>query len=362
MNSDLVYNPADGDYPDIRGDQAVYVIMNDESSGITPMGIEVHLMVYQYASGGYINNTTFLNFRVFNRGTSNYTNYKQTIYLDPDLGYYSDDYIGCDSTNSVAFAYNGDNFDEDDGGNIGYGSNPPCQGIVSLSHPMESFAYFTNGSAYPHNDPGQLESEFWNVMNAKWLDGTPWTYGGQGFGIGSTYPTNYLFSGNPNDLAGWSEVSELNPPGDRRMIMTIGEPYFPVNSSICSDYALIYDKTGTQLGNVQNVINIAGALRYLYENEDGFPCQSSAFNLLNEHEELNFDLYPNPSDGSFSASFEGISNNVAISIHDIAGREVKFRSEENSSKIDIQMDYMPGVYFVTVTQSNSSATRKIVVR
>ena len=54
-DSNGFYNPANGDYPAIRGDQAIYFIFNDsvchhsETSG-KRMGIEVHAMAYVYNS------------------------------------------------------------------------------------------------------------------------------------------------------------------------------------------------------------------------------------------------------------------------------------------------------------------------
>lgn len=48
------YNPTLGDFPLIRGDRAIYSIINDEGgyhfSGLDPLGIEVHLMFYSFDS------------------------------------------------------------------------------------------------------------------------------------------------------------------------------------------------------------------------------------------------------------------------------------------------------------------------
>ena len=49
VNGDGHYNPADGDYPDIKGDQCLFFIFNDyrnhtETRGL-PLGLEVHGMV-----------------------------------------------------------------------------------------------------------------------------------------------------------------------------------------------------------------------------------------------------------------------------------------------------------------------------
>jgi hypothetical protein len=132
VNHNGLYEPALGDYPDIRGDEAVYIIMNDNSyqPDGNQLGIELHAMFYQYSTGNYLNNTTFLNLRAINRSNKNYYNYRQALFLDFDIGNYSDDHVGCDPSNRVLYAYNGDDIDESDGGQIGYGANPPCQGVL----------------------------------------------------------------------------------------------------------------------------------------------------------------------------------------------------------------------------------------
>jgi|LauGreDrversion4_2_1035121.scaffolds.fasta_scaffold1298218_1 hypothetical protein len=81
---------------------ASYVILNDDSihteSNGNSLGVEVHIMIYQYASTDFLNNTTFLNFREFNRGIHSYNNFKVAMYVDADLGCYGDDFVGCDSS------------------------------------------------------------------------------------------------------------------------------------------------------------------------------------------------------------------------------------------------------------------------
>ena len=73
-NSDGIYNPYDGDYPEfdldgtlacgdiIYGDQCIYWIINDvgNNQSSNALGIEVHMQAYAYLGGESINNTTFL--------------------------------------------------------------------------------------------------------------------------------------------------------------------------------------------------------------------------------------------------------------------------------------------------------------
>ena len=364
VNSDGIYEPSEGDYPDIRGDEAVYVIMNDESSQeLNALGIELHVMFYQYSNGNYINNTTFMNMKVYNRSNTDYFNYKQSLFLDFDIGNFSDDYIGCNIPNSVAFAYNADNVDENDAGNLGYGINPPCQGVVSLSHDMNSFGYFTQSSSGIYNDYLSSDTILWNFMNAQWGDNSPWLYGGLGYsgsaGVTNS-PTNFLFSGNPNDANAWHEGSNNNSSGDRRVVMTIAEDNLLAGSSVCSDYAFIYDKSSTRLGNVQNVINIAGSLRILYNSQDGFPCQSGDLNVLSEDGLMEFTLYPNPSKGEFTIEFENVFQDANVSIIDMAGRELKTQVI-NEQKTVFQLNQGSGVYFVKIQTDEGIIVEKMII-
>ena len=52
---------------------------------------------------------------------------------DPDLGNANDDYVGCDTTLSLGFVYNGDNNDES-----GYGAAPPAMGYDFFQGPSNS--------------------------------------------------------------------------------------------------------------------------------------------------------------------------------------------------------------------------------
>lgn len=366
VNNDGIYSPMDGDYPDIRGSEAVYVILNDKSYNpdYNALGIEVHLMFYQYNNGNYIGNTTFLHTRVFNRSTTDYYKFREGLYLDFDIGNYMDDYIGCDSSNHVVFAYNGDDLDEPNGGNVGYGANPPCQGVVPLSHELNTFGYYNNSGAYPYTDYQSTDTVMWNFMNAKWGDGSPWVYGGLGYDTtGISVPTNYLFNGNPYTNTGWTEMNlwngSANPTGDRRGVMTIAEDEFLSGTSICADFAFIYDKSNTHLQNVQNVINIAASLRQLYDYQFDFPCNSQNFNGISELEGSSIRLYPNPSSGIVTIDFDN-NYRKSITILDVSGKILEsFITEKDSMLLDLTG--RSGVYFIAVTSDRGTLVEKLIV-
>jgi hypothetical protein len=344
VNHNGLYEPALGDYPDIRGDEAVYIIMNDNSyqPDGNQLGIELHAMFYQYSTGNYLNNTTFLNLRAINRSNKNYYNYRQALFLDFDIGNYSDDHVGCDPSNRLLYAYNGDDFDESDGGQIGYGANPPCQGVLCLSHPLESAGRLTGSMDAGMNT--SFDTTAWLLMNGQNSDSSYW------MNPLTNTATQFLYDGNPNLPNTWSEVSSNNSPGDRRGMLCISEALFPQNSTVCSDYAFVYDRSGDRLNNVQQVINIGGALLNSYQSGGNYPCLSTAFNDLTDETLLPNQLVvrPNPSHGKIHLTWNNIQAEH-LEIRTMHGALVYAESIENMSATDIDISELPrGIYFIQI--------------
>ena len=103
VNGDGHYNPANGDYPDIKGDQCLFFIFNDNwaahtETGGTPLGLEVQAMVYAFDTPDdeALNNTVFFNYKCFNRSSFDYHEVYLGLWNDWDIGYAYDDYVGCD--------------------------------------------------------------------------------------------------------------------------------------------------------------------------------------------------------------------------------------------------------------------------
>ena len=114
---DQKYNPLKGDYPDMKGDEMLWWVMNDkggahgESKG-NPMGIEVQCEAYAFnSSNTAINNTIFLDYKVINRSSNDLDSAYLGLFTDFDIGYAFDDYIGSAPKLSAFFGYNGEPVD-----------------------------------------------------------------------------------------------------------------------------------------------------------------------------------------------------------------------------------------------------------
>ncbi|MDX1408795.1 MAG: hypothetical protein R3330_11695, partial [Saprospiraceae bacterium] len=111
------YDLAAGDRPEIVGDQALWWVMNDlgnehRNSLTPPLGVEVQVLAWSFARADALGETTFYRYRVINKSGVPIQNTFLSIFSDPDLGNYQDDFVGVDTSLSLGFTYNAD--DEDD--------------------------------------------------------------------------------------------------------------------------------------------------------------------------------------------------------------------------------------------------------
>ena len=139
FTGDGMYNPWQGDFPLITGDQALYFIFNDDRRPIHPgeppkMRLEIHGMAYAFdlPNDSAFKNTIFLKYRVINRSPFTYHDTYIGVFNDFDIGYYGDDYTGCDVQRASYYAYNGTPVDGN-GKPEAYGVHPPAQAVTILS-------------------------------------------------------------------------------------------------------------------------------------------------------------------------------------------------------------------------------------
>ncbi len=274
VNNNNVYDPDDGDYPCIKGDIASYQIMHDDrahnETGGEKIGAEIHMMIYQIASGDYIDSTTFIDVKIINKGQNNFSNFKTALYVDGDIGFSEDEYIGSNPSRNLMYIYNGTNNDPGGNGQPGYGANPPSMGIVCLNIDIDYSGYFNRpdlGAPYTHGP--STPADYWNYMNGKWRDGTDWTQGGNGYG--GTTPTQHVYDGNPLQGTGWTELDTdgmgtSNNIGDRRFVMTTVESAFSPGDTLEYHYAVIANRNGDHLENVQGLIDYADSVQQYYDN------------------------------------------------------------------------------------------------
>ncbi|MFD1552950.1 T9SS type A sorting domain-containing protein [Putridiphycobacter roseus] len=348
------YDPLiDGDYPCVPGHSNAFILFNDKggvhSSGGDPIGLEFHMMVYQYASNDFLDNTTFVNLKVINRSTQTLSNFKVANFTDPMIGDYSDDYVGSNPSKNMVYAYNSDNNDAE------YGVDPPAIGVVLLNAPMSVAGVMNNQSGIPAMQTPNLATEYWGYMNGEWGNsGLPFTDGGNGYN--GTIPTNYMY----DDINNWSEINEGQTPGDRQMFLASDQGTFVPGGVKEYDYAFIYARLGDHLQNVDSLFSIADKVQSFYDGQSS-TCPHIFDPTLGtdkvDDQINNISLYPNPAQDQFKIAIEGAFD---VEIYSIAGQLI-YQANSVQPQQNIATPNHSGIYFVKVRQNGQTTTLKMII-
>lgn len=402
-DGDGVYNPTVGDYPCIKGDQAVFAIFNDGrnlhgETGGAILGFEFHAMLYAYkAPGTWLDTVVFLNYKMYNRNAGSYTNAYIGSWMDFDLGYSGDDFVGCDVSRNMFYVYNGD---ADDGtsptpGPGTYGANPPAQGVVFLRGPaadpgdgvdnnrngtidepgevclMNKFVYYKNDFSVTGNP--QNAQHYYNYMSGLWTDGSPFTYGGTAYG-GST-PCDFMFPGtsdpvgwgvggspsSPNPQPQWDELTSGNTPSDRRGFASSGPFTFIPGGVMCMNFAFVYGRgTSGPASSIADMQVKADSARAFYFGNAPCTCVINPLAVNEISNELSFGVYPNPASGNVTISYNAIKTNATLEIYDMTGQKVGTEIITKASTVIDMEKFSPGIYLFRISDGKSSGAAKIL--
>ncbi len=251
--------------PKLLGDQTLFSVYNDMDPGkhtvfnTAPLGVEVQQTVYGYGSGSTaLENTVFFVYKIINKGSHTWENAYISVWADPDLGYYMDDFAGVDVSRGLGYLYNADNFDDPNDSNPGYGTPPPALGIdmlrgAFLSTPIQAFTYHTGiGGSAPLDDP-QNAQEAYNYMQGLKSDGSPFMDGGT--------PTTFPLSGDPVTGTGWVDAGEA----DRRIMLSTGPITLKPGESRQVIAALIMAAGSDNIDSITELRNASDAVQLLFD-------------------------------------------------------------------------------------------------
>lgn len=299
------------------GDQTLWWVFNDVGNTKTTtesdaIGLEIRAQAFAFKAPDEINDATFYQYQIINRSSLALNEVYFCQWTDPDLGKYNDDYVGCDVIRGLGYCYNGDNEDE---GADGYGLTPPAVGIDFLQGPiaitgnvrdddfdgcvdctfiinpdgdtlivpdtdlpekmsMSKFKYY-EGSFSATGNPSALIHYFY-YSRGLWLDGTPQTYGSNGYG--GQYPCDYMYPGKTDPyfyplLGEWTEENSGNMPGDRRFIPSAG----PFNMAPGSVH---YITTGVIWARADSGDRFASLQKLLYADDKAQALFNNCFQII----------------------------------------------------------------------------------
>ncbi|MDO9511939.1 MAG: T9SS type A sorting domain-containing protein [Bacteroidales bacterium] len=417
-NNDGIYNPLDGDYPLIRGDQSIFFIFNDMNtidretgSNSPPLGIEIHGMAYGFNyTDSDLANTIFLNYKIFNRSANDYSEVYSGVFCDFDIGLATDDYLQCDVKRGSFIGMNGDSIDGN--GEPGtYGLHPPAQSITILGGPfmdpdnldnplggcdyginganfddgivdnermgMTGFIYFNNGGPIYQSDPS-VGSDYYNSLKGIWKDGSVMQYGGNGhYAFGGYGPAaRFMFPGTsdscfwgtggvqPFGPVNWTEITAGNTPADRRGLGVSGPFTFAAGTYQQIDLAFV---TAQSIDNLfSSYDKLLGSLEHIKFEYNKNPQKFGQYIHTGIGEELQkkptFDVYPNPATEAVNIVMEQFLPNTLLEIRDMTGRILEVHSIKSQNTVLGVQNLTPGIYLLRMVNSVRMSSRKLIIR
>ncbi len=379
LNSNGIYEPLLGEYPDVKGEQALWWVFSDNgpSHSVTngkPLGVEIHAMAYGYSRGTLIDNVIYYDYSIINKSANDYHNFRVGLWDDTEIGYYLDNDIGFDSTWRMGITYKATN---DDGGSAGhppnsYGLNPPQSAItmivlpgdVGASYvPVGSFDYYNNDFSVIGNPSNDTQCN--NYMRSKMRNGTHFTNTFTGPGTpcltqGSGPNTNYVFTGDPSDSDGWSECRCLDNPGDRRWLLSSNDFTFNSGTTQKVVFALIVADSagGCSKASFDTIRIVADTAWKIYHN----PLPPRPASVPVNKESCLISIYPNPAHDKLFIENSGIIiNEESINVYNTLGQQLHLNANKNGPKTELDINLLPdGLYLVRYRNGMAETTMKFM--
>jgi hypothetical protein len=361
-NQDGVYNALDGDYPSIKGEQALWWVFNDqkqhtESAG-EKLNLEFKAMAYACNIIPALKNSTYYSFDITNYNNAAFLQTRIGLFSCANLGYAFDDYIGVDTFRRFIYLYNGDSKDE---GPSGYDSNLTKHGLAIIQSPQDSVGYKAPLGAFTFMNPtngitGFPTSSYGinNFMRGFWKDGQPFTDACNARDIDNI--TSFVYTGNPIDSNQWSEKQCNNTPSTRVFLLSTSDFTFLPGETKNFTFAAINTPRSPHTYSITDIQNVADAVM-MYPNG----CNSSSPSILKNYNLAeSIMLYPNPANHEMVLSWIESYYNDKIKSFEIVntyGETIHTPSLYTNSNIKFNISSLAnGIYILKLKTDQESTT------
>lgn len=350
VDNDAVYSPQNGDYPLIKGDRMLWWVFNDladhTESGDKPLGIQVKGSCYAFRnlksnpkdSDYLINRTLFFRYEVMYCGYETFDSVKIGIFVDPDIGDYTDDGASCDSVNRVAYAFNGDNFDN---GPYGLGKNPPLVAVKFLNKPLQSFIKNSPKSSLYIN----TSREFYALLNNSYLYND------------SVYPMPEHYA----DPVPPCQYSALHTPVDTRFLMVTSMDLRRPGQQDFIDwsYSVLYDPNTDYLTQKCNEPLAKMQMVQRWYDNNTFPSHPYWTSDVKSLKTFDLKIYPNPA-GSF-VQIQSSEEMSEVTLMDISGKEI-LSVQPGSAELSLPLPSLQtGIYLIKIVTRYGTRMEKLLV-
>jgi hypothetical protein len=374
VDHDGVYNALQGDYPDMKGDQMLWFVFNDngpsphnEITNTLPLGVEVKAIVYAYSSNTSLGNMLFYEYTLKNK-QQDLDSFALGLFADLDLGSSTDDYVGFDSSRNMAYQYNGRPTDGT-GAPSEYSDSIPTIGIRMLEfsgndcsnrNSLGSFMYIMN-AAGPRGDAAS-ETDVYHYLNHTWRDGSPlvapysdsWGPHVEGYGAGGP-STRYVYDGDTFGVAsfGWTECLSQNMFADRRFVIASPPVNLSVGDTLKFSFALV--ASNRKKNNGCPYYSLSG-LNAVSDYAQAAFCNPGLTSLSTVNADKEYQLFPNPAKDKLT--IKGGGQSTSVNVYSALGQKQDISYKSNGNDVELDMSVLaPGLYTVIIQAKGRIASK-----
>ena len=434
-DNDGIYNPIDKngnnkwdmneDRPDLIGDETIWCVYKDSKPkdqrlfwNIAPQGIEIQQTVFVSNASEELNNTVFVRYKIDNTGivSEKFDSVYFSLRIDPDLGYYGDDLIGCDTLLNAGYCYQnepdttfGENtpavlfdiisgpiayipgvtFEDINNNNTFDSGDVPLDSVLIVKGKtlgvkkilgaklLGMSSFIQNVQLYPTDPPVDEFSLRFNALgklrNGKPVNPCDWTLG-EILNLDCTEINgSFMYSGDPIFLNGWIN----NYPSDQSVFLNTGPFELKINNPIEIVVAYIVGDGSSPLESLKFAKINSRKVQFLFNNNIFETKQDSFFTQPSKEIIYDFVLYqnfPNPFGKNHIAYNPSTTirynlhrkGYTTLKIYDVLGQELTTLVSEIQNEgihiVKFNGTHFPaGIYYYTLTQGAFSETKKMVI-
>lgn len=357
VDKDGEYDPQKGDYPFISGDQSLFFVYHDmvnhEKGKTKPLGLQIQVEGFAYATNDKFNNYVFVRYKIISQN-QNLSQFRVGVLSDYDLGNYTDDYVGTDTSRNMTYVVNGDGDDE---GLLGYGLNPPAFATVFLNQPLCGSCMNENTFSGEFRIP-QNQSEYSHLLYGLNTNGDSVTVNAPGMptGLNSTYH----FTGNPVNGTGWNMANDNRfTAKDYRMLGITGQDSLLQGDTFNLNLLFVYARatSGGELGSLSQLQTDVDDIFTRYYSKPQIPLNCFApqvkedtsgngvgFNMPTQKQSLAH-IYPNPATKTLQVHLNDVGTLVNFQLLNANGQIIKTGTTADDFSLDVNL--LPnGLYFL----------------
>ncbi len=379
-DNDNVYSPS-FDSPKLFADENIYTVFNDynpeqvEKYFRKPqLNLELHLSVFAFKDQNFLGDVIFKRYKIINKNRSPIEKFYFSFFVDPDIGFSNDDYVGCDSSLGLSYAYNSKNNDDI------LGTNVPAVGQLILGNKkngtenypgMTSFTPLSDWNnivrVFPVSDDSSASYAYNEIKGFK-QDGS------SVINPVTKAPTLFPLNGDPVSKKGWY-LGRNDPSAeadDYFYLLSSGPVDLAPDESITIDIANFYSTGSSNLNSVTLLKEKAKLIKQFYS--DSLVKEEYFTGYLLPGDFILYQNYPNPFNLSTiikysipgSATGSGSARFVTLRVYDILGREITTLVDElqlpGTYKVIFNANELTsGIYFYTLSTGNYNFTKKMIL-